>query len=60
MPLYLFRCPVCAYEHEYLLSVGAAEYHRPLCRKCAAELERVPAAANFTVKGYSAANGYAK
>lgn len=68
MPLYDFQCPRCGFTHEYLLSAGASEYYRPLCRMCWAddrvpggiEMERVPTAANFTVKGYSATNGYSK
>lgn len=57
MPLFAYRCPTCGHEAEYLEWKASASYERP-CPACGVAMQRVLTAANFTIKGFSYANGY--
>lgn len=59
MPIFVFRCPVCGLERDYLLMPGKTEEPH-VCFHCAAEMEKQPTAPNFTVQGFNAKNGYTK
>lgn len=60
MPQYDFRCPGCKLQID---DIHVSSYRdvirapRP-CPMCGVSMERVPTAANFSVKGFAAKNGY--
>ena len=56
-PLYQYECLHCKHEFELMLKMGASN---PECEKCRGETRKLPSAGNFKLKGYTAANGYAK
>lgn len=59
MPLYTYRCELCGITEDIALRL--AEYTPTVpCRRldCDGTMVRVPTAANFTVKGFNAANRY--
>lgn len=60
MPRWDFECAVCrkTYENMMFSNADAAEHAK--CPKCGSPLHRKPPAANFTVKGFNAKNGYSK
>jgi hypothetical protein len=70
MPWYLFKCPVCLNTEDLMLPMEhrdrAIYCDNPDCKRyCGGvngklRMERQPTAANFTVTGYAAKNGYAK
>lgn len=63
MPRHDYKCPECGrvaefdkpeYAYCYCICIGVPGVDLAMCQK----MERLPAAPNFTVKGYSAKNGY--
>lgn len=63
MPRWDFKCPECQHIAELVYSnVQAADAAWVVCVECEGErpMERLPAAPNFDVQGYSAKNGYSK
>lgn len=69
MPWYVFKCARCGYLKDVMLPADdrdarAVYCNHPKCKpviaggKC--RMERQPTAANFTVAGFAAKNGYAK
>lgn len=56
MPIFQYECPSCGHTEEQLDS-RPSRYHR--CN-CGEYLRMLPACANFKIKGYSEANGYAR
>jgi putative FmdB family regulatory protein len=62
MPIYTYRCDKCGSSYELLgkMEVEDPKDFTPECFMCGAALRKVPSAPNFTVKGYSAKNGYSK
>lgn len=63
MPRHDYRCPVCQRVQEVYDPMGLPDYLIDLrCGTCpgSPSLEKLPSAPNFTIKGYSAKNGYSK
>jgi putative FmdB family regulatory protein len=60
MPIWKFICQDCHATSDLMFtSLDATK--TATCPECGStKVERQPAAPNFTVKGYNAANGYAK
>lgn len=60
MPRFDFKCHPCdRIDTNVWVSVdAAAPNNRRTCYVCGALMEKLPAAPNFSVKGYNAANGY--
>lgn len=59
MPRFDFKCPQCG-EEEHDVWVSFADPQPVLCLNCEHKMRKLPAAPNFTVKGYNASNGYTK
>lgn len=57
MPIFDFACPRCDKRTEVIAL--RPQDSAVACDECGVQMERVPTAAAFTVKGHSAANGYA-
>lgn len=68
MPTYEYICPLCGRrgpravsvaqrDQQLCMGVPASETYLGVCR---GTLERLPAAPNFTIKGFNAKNGYSK
>lgn len=60
MPIWDYRCPICG-------RVKEDQQRPPLCDHCdhpdsgqPALMEKLPAAASFIIKGYSAKSGYSR
>ena len=59
MPLFDYKCPWCDHIDRDVLE--PAETLWRWCKSCHEEyMERMPSAPAFSIKGYSAANGYSK
>ena len=58
MPRYLFRCPDCKMLHEEQRTVEDRD--RLFQCNCGSWAKREIAPSNFTIGGFSAANGYSK
>lgn len=58
MPIFQYECPACGNETEILVMPG--EICGDVLCPCHCYMRRLPASANFTIKGYSEANGYAR
>lgn len=62
MPRFDFHCPMC--DHTFTdIYVSLSRIHRNdysdiVCDFCGGEVVKLPAAPNFTIKGYAAKNGY--
>jgi predicted nucleic acid-binding Zn ribbon protein len=60
MPRFDFKCPTCrSIVRDVWISTppSPGQLHRT-CSHCGTELEKLPSAPNFVVKGYNAKNGY--
>lgn len=63
MPRFDFQCPECGRIRELSIPSGLPDYLLQVhCGTCPGkpDLIKLPAAPNFTIKGYSAQNGYSK
>ncbi len=61
MPKFDFKCPQCETLRPDVWVTNwtsATGRQMPINCQCGAEMEKQPAAPNFTVKGYSARNNY--
>ena len=62
MPLFDFRCRACGYEAKDVLLNKRSQHppNSPTCPACRriGSMDRQIASANFSIKGYSAKNGY--
>ncbi len=59
MPIYEFKCELC--EHQFERSMKASQRNlNQTCPECGGVSKREVTAANFTVTGYNADNGYSK
>ena len=62
MPMYDFKCRACGFEAKDVLLTKRSQHppYSPKCPQChkIGSLDRQPAAANFSVRGFSAKNGY--
>lgn len=58
MPIYLYRCK-CGQEFSYFQHKPEPAATRQ-CSTCGEQAPRIETAANFTVKGFNATNGYSK
>lgn len=63
MPTYTYECPVCGQRRTEVTSVADRDkgtffcaFHYPV----SVYLNRVPDTPNFTIKGFTAKNGYSK
>ena len=56
MPKYAYECPVCGLALEYQRPIAKRDNVK--CAKCSAFMKRTPAAPNFAIMGFNAANGY--
>lgn len=61
MPSYTFACPECPYTTTRFKGMTQRDDDPPVCvaHKIKVRMIRVPDAPNFSVKGFSAKNGYA-
>lgn len=63
MPRWDYKCPVCSKVSE-IDYPGPVPNHRLIvhCKACPGrpEMERLPSAPSFVVKGYNSKNGYSK
>jgi len=59
MPQYDYQCIVCEKKRENVMvsNYRDAQGHLELC-ECGGEMRKLPAAPNFQVKGFNAANHY--
>jgi len=57
MPNFDFKCVSCGHVFEAHIDGGRTHTN---CHKCGHTSYKLPSAPAFAVKGYSAANGYAK
>lgn len=60
MPIYVYRCPVCGDVAEIVQRSNERVAPPCLAHPTPTWMEPVTATANFTIKGYSAKNGYSK
>lgn len=58
MPRYDFKCPNGHVREEYMLT--AQDMPVFVCLLCREPMVKQPCAPNFSIKGYSAKNGYTK
>ena len=58
MPIYAYLCPDCGASYDLVRRM--ADDTIPVCHHCETPLERRPTAANFTITGYNAKNGYSR
>lgn len=59
MPRYDFQCRVCdTIVCDVFIPLGELTFRATL--HCKTQMIRLPAAPNFTIKGFNAANGYSK
>lgn len=57
MPIYEFSCKKCGYKGEKIASMKTTSIPCPDCNK---EAKKIMSASNFTIKGFSEANGYSR
>lgn len=60
MPFYDYKCPACDRTAEVFLVRIRPDDPLLRCANCDHVMERQPSAPAFAVKGFNAANGYAK
>lgn len=60
MPFFDFACPNCNRVIEVFLVRNMPDAALPVCKYCDVAMQRQPSAPSFAIKGYNAANGYAK
>ena len=60
MPRFDFYCHHCSkkWTDVWVSSIRDAQSAPRACSVCGADMEKLPAAPNFVLKGYNAANGY--
>lgn len=56
MALYTFKCDSCARIFDLFIRMGTVTLPCPHCKD--GQAEKQPSAPSFSIKGYSAANGY--
>lgn len=60
MPRFDFKCPACGTVSANVYRSTADARVPPICVNCDAVMEKLPSAPSFTIKGFSAKNGYSK
>jgi putative FmdB family regulatory protein len=62
VPIYIYACPECHIQVEKIVpNAKRAVVFCPMCyrgKEETIEMERLPTAPSFTIKGYAAKNGY--
>lgn len=60
MPTYTYACNICSHSFDLVTSIRDRD-NRPPCPECTSRATvRLSAAPSFSIKGFNAANGYAK
>jgi predicted nucleic acid-binding Zn ribbon protein len=62
MPTFDYQCPNCGHTQECSIPLDELGFRAIYCGMCSVrpQMDRLPAAPNFTIKGFNAKNGYSK
>ena len=60
MPIFVYKCRniYCEHQWEALVISAKDQEHAKTCPVCWSDGKKLPVASNFSIKGFSEANGY--